>query len=167
MFCPNCAAKNSTEQKFCRGCGMNLEQTAASLSGQYGTDFDRSVAGWEKFFNAIGKFGFGGFCGLVVVGIVGLIYVIIDSMVLSGKQPFVGTFLALFIVFAALTLVYVIYNESQKEKKSAKPASPNFTPELPSPETGRLTDGAFIPTPTSVTENTTNLLPTRNKTGEL
>lgn len=169
MFCPNCAAKNSVEQKFCRSCGMNLEETAASLSGQYGSDFEKSVAGWEKVFNTIGKIGFGGFCALVFAGIIGLIYVIIDSMILSGRQPIVGSFIATFIIFAALTLAWVVFNETQKEKKEKRitaPLSPPDTPELEPANTNRLTDGAHIPTPASVTENTTNLLPAQKKTGE-
>jgi len=146
---------------------MNLEQTAASLAGQYGTEFDRSVTGWEKFFNAIGKFGFGGFCAVVVVGIIGLIYTIITRFILSGNNPIVGTLLALFIVFAALTLSWVIFNESKKDNKTSLPNPLSLPPELDSANTSRLTDGAHIPAPTSVTENTTNLLPTKNKTGEL
>lgn len=34
MFCPNCGEQNSLEQKFCRNCGINLEQTAAFVREQ-------------------------------------------------------------------------------------------------------------------------------------
>src|SRR5215212_2465707 len=37
MLCPNCGTKTTTEHKFCRNCGMNLEPVsravAAHLSG--------------------------------------------------------------------------------------------------------------------------------------
>jgi hypothetical protein len=142
---------------------MNLEQTVATLSEQYGTDFDQAVAGWDRFFNALGKFAFGGLCVIVVVGIIGLIYTIITKFVLSGDQPLVGIFLALFIVFAALTLVWVIWNESQKEQKAKLPASRDLPGTVP--ETGKLLPDP-IEFPASVTENTTKLLPVENKSLE-
>jgi hypothetical protein len=166
MFCPNCAAKNSVEQKFCRSCGMNLEQTASSLSGQYGSDREIEATGWDRVFNAIGKFGFGGFCTVVVLGFFGLIYRVIEKLILSGTKPLTGLLLVMFIFFAALTLSWVIFSAYRAEKKLS-PNAPPQTPELEPANTNRLTDGAHIPVPTSVTENTTNLLPVRDKSNEI
>jgi hypothetical protein len=33
MYCPRCAAQNSDDAKFCRGCGAGLENVALALSG--------------------------------------------------------------------------------------------------------------------------------------
>ena len=140
---------------------MNLEETSASLAGQYGTDLEMATARWEKFFNAVGKIGFGGLCAVVVCGIIGLIYVIVTTMILNGKDPILGSFLATFIVFAAITLTWVVANEADKEKKekrSTAPLAPPVAPELGRVDTNRLTDGAHIPAAVSVTENTTDLL---------
>jgi hypothetical protein len=32
MLCPNCGTTTTTEQKFCRSCGMNLEPVARALT---------------------------------------------------------------------------------------------------------------------------------------
>ena len=61
MFCPNCGAKNSSEQKFCRSCGMNLEQTALDLADQFGAVRDVSSQSIDRFFENLGKVAFGGF----------------------------------------------------------------------------------------------------------
>ena len=34
MYCPNCGKANSSEQKFCRSCGLNLEDATRSLIEQ-------------------------------------------------------------------------------------------------------------------------------------
>ena len=34
VFCPNCGAKNTIEQNFCRFCGLNLQETTKSLVAQ-------------------------------------------------------------------------------------------------------------------------------------
>lgn len=34
MYCPNCGKENSAEQKFCRLCGLSLEQAVQSLAEQ-------------------------------------------------------------------------------------------------------------------------------------
>ena len=34
MYCPNCAAVNTDDAKFCRGCGANLSLVPQALTGQ-------------------------------------------------------------------------------------------------------------------------------------
>jgi hypothetical protein len=34
MYCPNCSAEASTDQKFCRSCGMELEAVAGLIKDQ-------------------------------------------------------------------------------------------------------------------------------------
>jgi hypothetical protein len=34
MYCPNCGIQTSSDQKFCRGCGMSLGQVSQMLPGE-------------------------------------------------------------------------------------------------------------------------------------
>lgn len=43
MFCPNCGSNNSTNQKFCRSCGLGLENIAQSLVEQLPVKSDESI----------------------------------------------------------------------------------------------------------------------------
>lgn len=143
---------------------MNLEETAISLEDQFG-DLSNDARKWEGFFTSLGKIGFGGFGAVVVIGFFWLIYTIVTKMMFGGSQPLFGLFLVLFLVFAALTLVYVIYNEANKEKKAERKA-PTIS-EVKAPDTGRLlTDPIDDPVP-SVIENTTELLTVETKTRKL
>lgn len=164
MFCPNCGSNNSTEQKFCRSCGINLEQTAQSLLEQIPSS---ASAGLIKQRQKLEKFGdvvFTGFAAAILLGVIGLIYVTFTKMVLAGNNPAAGIVLILIIIFATLALAYVFMNETLKEK-SAK-LSPELAKELePGRETGKLLEeGNFEPAASSVTDRTTELLYTENKT---
>lgn len=143
---------------------MNLEETAASLSDQFGelANISRKC---ESFFTVLGKIGFGGFGAAVVIGVLWLIYTIVTKMIIGGTQPLFGLLLVLFFVFAALTLVYVIYNEATNDKKVERRAT--TIPEFKAPDTGRLlTDPIDEPVP-SVIENTTELLKVESQTRKL
>ncbi len=166
MYCPNCAAKNSTDQRFCRACGMNLEQTAAMLSEQFPARKPVELERTERRIERFGQIAFGGFGVVLVIGVLGIIYTIISKMIVSGQQPWAGVLLVLFIVFAMLTLAYVVFNEDLKERKKAKPMMPPAVPELDAAEANRLTEGTPMPVP-SVVEDTTDLLPVETKTRKL
>ena len=165
MFCPSCGAENSTDQRFCRRCGMNLEPAALSLREQFPTgnrpDLDRRERRIEKF----GQFAFGGFVIVVGLAVIGLIITILDRIVFSGDPPWVGLGLIAFLIFAVLTLVYVVFREDLKEKrKKAGYDHANRPAELPMPAVTErlLEEKEFEPMPT-VTESTTNLLPRRDQ----
>lgn len=164
MFCPNCGAKNTTEQKFCRSCGMNLEQTAITLADQFGMDRYSSFKSIDRFFSGLGKIAFGGFSAVMIMGVAYLLYIILTRFVLSGSQRAFGIFLFLFVTFASLSLVWVIYNESRKDRKKFGP--PESASGLASAETGKLLNASTQQPIPSVVEDTTDLLhaerPTRN-----
>ncbi len=66
-----------------------------------------------------------------------------------------------FIIFAALTLSYVVMNEHLKEKRAKLGELPD---QLPAAKTGKLLDESrFEPITTSVTEGTTELLKVRKR----
>ena len=162
MFCPSCGSTNSTDQRFCRSCGMNLEPAAESLREQFPTgnrpDLDRREQRIERF----GQIAFGGFMIVIVLAALGMIYTILDRIIFSGDSPLFGLGLMGFIIFGLLTLVYVFFREDLKEKR--KKSAPATAPELQRPAvTGRLIEERdFEPVPT-VTESTTELLPSRNR----
>lgn len=166
MFCPNCGANNSTEQKFCRSCGLNLEKTAENLLLQIPSAESAKLLKRERNLEKFGNIVFGGFGVVLLVGIIAIIYLIITKVILSGNSVFGGIMLIAFVIFAALSLAYVVFNEDLKERKQkANPALANELAE--GKETGKLLEEKpFEPVP-SVTENTTDLLYAERKTRKL
>ena len=166
MFCPNCGANNLTEQKFCRACGINLEKTAASLLEQIPNAQNANLLRNEKAIEKFGNFALGGFGLVILIAIVAIVYSIFEKMIWTGNDILFGILLVFFIVFAALSLAFVMFNESLKERKA------KMNPALPSELTGAkdtgklLEDKPFEPVP-SVTENSTELLLVENKTQKI
>ena len=157
MFCPNCGTRNSSEQKFCRSCGLNLEKSNESLHEQLPTADRANLLKQTKMLEKYGNFAFGGLAVIFGFGIFALIFTIFSKMILSGENVIVGILLSLFIIFAFLSLIYVVLNESLKEKKTK--ANPVFKNELKvKPEAKMLEDKPFETVPSSVTERTTDLL---------
>lgn len=161
MFCPGCGATNSTELRFCRRCGLNIESAAKSLLEQVPGSGRPDLARREQMLERFGQIAFGGFGIVLLVAIAGIIYTVFTKMVLEGGQPWAGVLLIAFVLFAAMALVYVLFAEDLKEKR--KKAAPSRNRELEHPATtGKLLEEhEFEPIP-AVTESTTDLLPHEN-----
>ncbi len=161
MYCPSCGQENSTEQKFCRKCGLNLEKAAESLKEQAPAWL--SVHDEDHWLELLGKFAIGGtaLVGLVAVG--AMVYTIVTKFILTGTGVFFGIVMSLLLIFAVLGVAYVALNEGRKGKrKQAIPPS-----EIEKPDTAKLLDtGSFEPIP-SVIEDTTDLLGVEAKTRKL
>ena len=147
---------------------MNLEQISAALTDQYPKgsviDLDRREQRLERF----GQIAFGGFGIVIAIAIIGIIYAVITKMILAGDQPWAGVLLVAFLIFAALTLTYVVFNEDLKEKRKALRKQPALEPvaELVA-DTNKLLNQPPADQVASVIEDTTELLPVKNKTRRL
>jgi uncharacterized membrane protein YvbJ len=166
MFCPNCGANNQAEQKFCRSCGLNLEKSAASLLEQIPDAQNTDLIKQTQLVERFGNFALGGFGLVLLAGIGTIIYFIFSKMILTGANVLAGILLILFLIFAVLSLIFVFFNESAKDKKyRTNPALLN--------ESNEAKDGAkllgekhFAPV-VSVTENSTELLFIENETRKI
>lgn len=157
MFCPNCGANNTTEQSFCRSCGLNLEPTAESLLEQIPSAESANLLRHERNLQKFGDIAMAGLGLVLLTGVGAIIYVIFNQLIWSGKNIFAGVLFIGFIIFAVLTLAYVILKEDLKERKQkTNPALANKTGG-PRDTAKLLEEKPFEPIP-SVTENSTELL---------
>jgi len=154
MYCPNCGSKTSTDQNFCRACGLGLEKIALSLTEQLPTTPVRSVKEQKERFEKLGVAALSVF-GLGVLSLI--VYGIVYKMILSKGDLLTALAAIGLIIMIACGLASVIFfakaNEAGQEATKRKPqdlSSSESTKEL-------LTEGHFEPVPT-VTERTTELL---------
>ncbi len=146
---------------------MNLEQAASSLLEQFPDRPRADLQREEKRLERFGTVAFGGFGVVVLLAIAGLIYWIIDKAILSGEGPVMGILLIAFLIFAALSLAYVIWRESLNEKRAKIEKAPGRIPDLAEPPEKLLKETSFAPIPASVVEDTTELLVPKSKTRKL
>ena len=117
--------------------------------------------------NVFGSFALGGLGIVIGLAVLGIVYTIVTRFILSGNQPLVGLIMALFVIFAALTLAYVIFREDLKAKQKALMKNPAAVASPPEPVTGKLLNEPAAQTMPSVVDETTDLLPVENKTRNL
>ena len=153
MYCPNCGAKTTIDQNFCRACGLSLEKTALSLSEQLPEKVDRSV---QQQKERLEKFGVAllslfGICVLIL-----LLFLLGRSLLSKGLPGILAMIGALILITSGLASVMLFARAKYLEENSEKRRSQNLSrggeasKEL-------LSEGHFEPVPT-VTERTTELL---------
>lgn len=153
MYCPNCGKENSTEQKFCRSCGLSLEKSVQSLAEQLPAAAPADRIGDRRKLVENTLVAIGGTAGTAAM--VFLVWKAITGVILGRGEVLFGFVLIAFLLAAAVALVLVFYREFYLKD----PAPVRTSPPLPTPDaaTRQLTDPYFEPVPT-VTEPTTNLL---------
>jgi len=166
MFCPNCGANNSTEQKFCRSCGLNLEKTAESMLEQIPSAESANLLKQERWLENFGNVAFGGFGLVLLAAVSAIIYTIFTKFILNGSSVLAGILLIAYFVFGILTVMYILFNESLKEKKQKHKlqAEIGITEKK---DTAKLLEEKFFEPVPSITENSTELLHAKNKTQKL
>lgn len=162
MYCPNCGKSNTTEQKFCRSCGLELSETTASLLRQLPGSERADLIRREQLINHFGGYALAVFGCLAGLGVVALVYFILDEFLFSGRNPLLGIFFAIFIISAVSVLVFVVMREfASRNTDLKKPIDETGAPVdyLPPVVTARLDEGTTEPASVSVTEDSTELLP--------
>jgi len=158
MFCPNCGAKTSIEQKFCRACGLGLEKIAVSLTEQLPTRADDGLVSSEK--ERLERWGVAAL-SVFGAGVLALLLFFIGYKMMYMQGKILGGLALLgLMIMGACGLVSVILfakaqeagESSRKRRLEQKDAAAVVTPtkEL-------LTEGHLEPVP-SVTDRTTDLL---------
>ncbi|HZB46106.1 MAG TPA: zinc-ribbon domain-containing protein [Pyrinomonadaceae bacterium] len=152
MLCPNCGTKTTTEHKFCRNCGMNLEPVARALAAHLsvgGAAAARAARAADR--RTVRRMTSGLLAGVFVV-LFGLLLIAF----LPGKGfKFLGVAAALIGIVAALVSVL----SPLRSMGGAEAEAPPPALDASAPNTGRLLhEQTFDRVPASVTDRTTELL---------
>lgn len=166
MFYPNCGTNNSTEQKFCRSCGINLGVMSKSLLLQLTTARDASSSKKERSIENFKTFAFSKFGLVLLIAVILMISGIFYKVILTDNDVSFGISLIFITVFTSLILFFVSFIESVKEKKAG--INPVLKSELTeAKDTGKLFEENFFEPIQSVTENSTELFSVESKTRKI
>ena len=159
MHCPRCGTTATTNQQFCRGCGLSLEKVAEILGEEIAIQSSSSANEAARLRKRQQKFEqWASLAGLTTFGLILLLLIVVVffQIILKGGLLIVpGVLLILLALGAGAMGIFQTYSKSLKAKLGERP--------LPH-STGPLTIGALdtysLP-PRSVSEGTTELLETR------
>jgi predicted lipid-binding transport protein (Tim44 family) len=134
MLCPNCGTKTTTEHKFCRNCGMNLEPVSRALAAHLSVGGAAAArAAREAERRTVHRLA-GGLLAGVVVAIFGLLLIAL----FPGKAfKFLGIAFALIGIVAALMAVL----SPLRRLSDAAAEVPQHALDDAAPGTGRLRRG--------------------------
>ncbi|HMQ03440.1 MAG TPA: hypothetical protein PKD26_05955 [Pyrinomonadaceae bacterium] len=136
---------------------MNLSESAASLIRQFPEGAVDEFRKQEQLLERFGQVAFGGFGLVVFSAIIGLIYLIVSMMILTGENIPLGVLLTAFVLFAGLALTYVFLRETLNDKKN-KAKNKAIESQDDPPMNLAFSDGARFQAVESVVEDTTELL---------
>ena len=164
MYCPNCGTKTSSDQNFCRACGLGLEKIALSLNEQLPTRVDVSLQQQKERFEKLGMAALSVF-GLGVLGII--VYGIVYKLMVSEGDILTALAATGFIIMIACGLASVfLFAKAKEAGEAATKRKPQQNLATESGSTKELlTEGHFEPVP-SVTDRTTELLTVEKRDSE-
>lgn len=162
MFCPNCGANNNKKQNYCRFCGLNLRDTAKSLTSQlvFGEDTDRlkSLSSARRLMDSAST----ALAGALIICVVA--YLFIEP---TFSKNVVKIFLGIFFLLKLIQETIGYYLRRGRSKATADKFAQSRTEQLETKETVRFLEEKPLEPVLSVAENSTELLPLGNKTRKL
>jgi hypothetical protein len=117
MYCPNCGNQTSTDQKFCRACGLGLEKIALSLGEQLPARMDQSLIARQERLEKLGLGALSVF-GLGVLGF--LLYAVAQKLLASqGSLLTILALVGLVIMLGCGLLSVILFARAQELKEQA------------------------------------------------
>lgn len=146
MYCPNCGKTNSAEQKYCRSCGLQLEQVVQSLVTQLtAPDADVKLVERQRNLDRWIKVVAVSTISLFVGAVLGEI---LYSIIIGDGEVLAGSIFLAIIIGLVLFGLLMFYRESLADKLSKQ--KPSLT-ETRTGETGKLlTEPHHEPVPSVV-----------------
>lgn len=161
MFCPNCGANNNRKQNYCRFCGLNLQETAKSLTNQIVFGEDSKSLKKLSSVKRVVDFTSTALIGMLVVGIAAYLFFFDPKF---GKDLIK---ISLGVFFLLKTIQEIIGYFQRRARSGNQRFEPNRVERSESKETAKLLEEKpFEPVP-SVIENSTELFPVESKTRKL
>lgn len=162
MFCPNCGANNNRKQNYCRFCGLNLRDTAKSLTSQIVFGEDSNLVKSLSSVKRVIDLALAALAGVLIVCAVAYFFFASGF----GKDMMKMGIIIFFLLEAILGTVGY-YQRRERAKARANKFEQSAALQFESKETARvLEEKPFAPVP-RVAENSTELLPTENRTRKL
>jgi len=156
MYCPNCSMEASTDQKFCRACGMELQAVADLVAGQAGIAKPDNATGgtFQTRHRAMIIWGFILTFGAAGIG-AGLKILGKENIHPAGElTPYISVIAVLLAFFGMGLMSYPFLQMMSpgRRSRSSRAATPNSEP------TVKLKPELLTELPPSVTDLTTELL---------
>ena len=158
MFCPNCAAPNTDDQSYCRSCGLKLGAISKEVAEQFPSAEYAVLQRRKRLFE---MFGIG---SLSIAGLIGLgsllAKVFFYKLILFGPELLFYSAYGALILFGLLAVFFFNYPKLFMNFEKVNPRLPADSVNVhPSPTTNKLLEDPPFE-PASVTEHSTELLPT-------
>ena len=159
MHCPSCGAETTLEQKFCRGCGMDLDTVSKLVAAHSSPEIlklEKSLtekANRQRMYQSF-KWGMACF-------ILGMVTLAVVKTLGFDKTFNLGPLLLLFVGMGIMFYGGVLLPMRERVPGSIKLPAPGAAGELAQMGTTKELPAARVPVPVaSVTERTTQLIAT-------